>query len=215
MASASRIVLVPIGSFANAKSRLSPVLSAEQRRRLAEQCARRVIECAGIDRTLVVCDDPQVANWAERSGANVLHVSAVGLNASLHQALPRVVTDLEPADVVIVHGDLAFPEALSSLDHIAPLGDEQVNRVFIIPDRHGTGTNVLGLGATLIDRWRFHYGPDSFQSHCTVARTLSASVNVISHADLAIDIDTPEDLLDERVRAIVGTLLPDWTPHEQ
>lgn len=215
MALPSRIVLVPIRSFSDAKSRLSPVLSADQRQRLAELCAARVLENAGVERTLVICDDPRVADWAERRGVDVLTVSAVGLNASLHEALPRVMATYSPVDVVIAHGDLAFPEALTNLDDIAPVGNDHGRRMFIVPDRHGTGTNVLGLGADLIDQWQFEYGPNSFEAHCTLARRLSATVRIIEHADLGVDIDTPEDLLDRRVCAIVGSLLPDWTPHEQ
>lgn len=211
----SRIVLVPLGSFTNAKSRLSPVLTVDQRQRLAEQCALRVVEFAGSDRTLVVCDDPGVAEWAQQQRVRTLTVSSVGLNASLQEALPIIAAKFDPADVVIVHGDLAFPAGLSTLDHLAPIGDEHSGRAFIIPDRHGTGTNVLGLGADLLNRWCFTYGPDSFQSHCALARTLSATLEIIRQTDLGFDIDTPEDLLNQRVCAIVETLLPDWTTHEQ
>lgn len=215
MALSSRAVLVPIRSFATAKSRLSPVLNAEQRHQLARSCAERVVQSCGFERTLVVCDDLEVADWARAFGVPVLAVTAVGLNASLQEAIPMVLADHQLTDVVIVHGDLAFPEALSSLDDLAPLRDDSSRGAFIIPDRHGDGTNVLGVGAALFDRWRFAYGPDSFHHHCHQARTLTASMKIINHVDLGFDIDTPEDLRVERVRDRVSILLPDWIPDEQ
>ncbi len=215
MASLSRAVLVPIRSFSDAKSRLSPVLNPDQRRRLAEKCAERVLHFCGLERTQVICDDPYVSQWAQNLGVRVLAVSAVGLNASIQAALPLVLTDSEPIDVVIVHGDLAFPEALANLDELAPLEATSADRVFIVPDRHHLGTNVLGVGAHLVDRWRFTYGPDSFQQHRQQATTLTPMVQIIDHPDLGFDIDTPADLHDERVRSLIATLLPDWTSHEQ
>ncbi|MFM1751585.1 MAG: hypothetical protein RL119_547, partial [Actinomycetota bacterium] len=92
----SRVVLVPIRSFADAKSRLSSVLNADQRQRLAEKSAERVIQSAGMSRTLVVCDDQNVANWAHRIGVKTLQVSAVGLNASLQEAVPALLDQMKP-----------------------------------------------------------------------------------------------------------------------
>lgn len=211
----SRVVLVPLRSFADAKSRLSPVFNADQRQRLAEKSAERVIQFAGIDRTLVVCDDQNIANWARKIGIEILQVSAVGLNASLQEAIPVLLHQMKPEEVVIVHGDLAHPEALAALDEFVSPDDDVANRVFIIPDRHEDGTNVLGIGSAHLASWRFSYGPGSFQAHQDQANFQAASLDIIRHADLGVDIDTPDDLLDDRVRSVIESLLPDWNPHEQ
>ncbi|MFM7870270.1 MAG: hypothetical protein ACKPBG_01135, partial [Actinomycetota bacterium] len=50
---------------------------------------------------------------------------------------------------------------------------------------------------------RFAYGPGSFQAHCDQARALDADLRILEHPDLAIDLDTPEDLAIDRVRAVV------------
>ena len=211
----SRVVLVPLRSFADAKSRLSSVLNADQRQRLAEKSAERVILSAGMSRTLVVCDDQNVANWAHRIGVKTLQVSAVGLNASLQEAVPALLDQMKPREVVIVHGDLAFPEALEALDELVSPDVDVEKRIFIIPDRHGDGTNVLGIGSAYLEGWRFSYGPGSFQAHQEQAYSHAASLNIIRHSDLGVDIDTPDDLEDGRVRSVVKSLLPDWNPHEQ
>ena len=210
-----RLVLIPLRSFAHAKSRLSPVLSPDQRQRLAEKCAERVLTYSRSYRSLVVCDDPEVARWARHHGVGVLMVTSKGLNASLQEALKKVLDESHPDEVVIVHGDLAFPESLGALDELAPLDFDISKRVFIIPDRHGQGTNVLGVGSSLLKHWQYAYGDHSFTAHCDQARSLAAKLEIIRHVDLAVDIDTPDDLEDWRVRNIVISHLPDWNPHEQ
>jgi 2-phospho-L-lactate guanylyltransferase len=211
----SRVVLVPLRSFTDAKSRLSTVLNADQRQRLAEKSAERVIQSAGISRTLVVCDDQNVANWARNIGVKILQVSAVGLNASLHEAIRALLNEMRPREVVIAHGDLALPAALGALDELVSPDGDVSQRVFIIPDRHGDGTNVLGIGSAHLAGWRFSYGPGSFKAHQDQAISQAASLDIIRHADLGVDIDTPDDLMDDRVRSVIKSLLPDWNPHEQ
>lgn len=196
-----RRVIVPIRSFSRAKSRLASVLDSDQRLTVARNCAERVLTAAGIERSVVVCDDPEVARWATDLGVDVLRVDSTGLNPSLQEAVPRIVATWRPSEVVVVHADLMFPDALGDLDSLLP-GDVSA-RVVIIPDRHHDGTNVLGLGSAVMTSWRFAYGPGSFLAHCDQARALDADLRIVEHPDLAIDLDTPEDLAIDRVRTVV------------
>jgi len=61
----------------------------------------------------------------------------------------------------------------------------------LVPDRHGTGTNLLGLRPARADLFRF--GERSLGAHRRAAE--EASLAVRTHADpaLALDLDTPED----------------------
>ncbi|MGA0894521.1 MAG: hypothetical protein ACO3S5_07835, partial [Ilumatobacteraceae bacterium] len=61
-------VLVPLKSFARAKARLATVLTAAQRVGLAQHTAQTVIAAAGSLPVHVVCDDREVAAWAEAAG---------------------------------------------------------------------------------------------------------------------------------------------------
>ena len=62
----------------------------------------------------------------------------------------------------------------------------------IVPDRHGAGTNALLLSPPdIVD---FAFGPGSRQTHADRARRAGA-VLVELDGPLALDIDTPEDLL--------------------
>jgi 2-phospho-L-lactate guanylyltransferase (CobY/MobA/RfbA family) len=58
------VVLVPIKAFSSAKSRLRAVLDPEEVRNLARRLATQVLEAAQPRRTLVVCDDDEVAQFA-------------------------------------------------------------------------------------------------------------------------------------------------------
>lgn len=198
-----RRVIVPIRSFSRAKSRLASVLDSDQRLTVARSCAERVLTAAGIERSVVVCDDPEVARWATDLGVDVLRVDSTGLNPSLQEAMPRIVATWRPSEVVVVHADLVFPDALDDLDALLPGDGAESARVVVIPDRHRDGTNVLGLGSAFMASWRFAYGPGSFRAHCDQARALDADLRILEHPDLAIDLDTPEDLAIDRVRAVV------------
>lgn len=177
-------VVVPIKSFRAAKSRLAGALSDTDRRALAERCAEVVLGACQPLTVFVVCDDPEVAAWAQRRGANVASPGKPGLNEAVkagratarHHGYERV---------LIVHGDLPHAQPLS------PLADESAE-VVIVPDRRSDGTNALLVPST--DEFVFHYGPGSFDAHVTEARRCGLSVRVVNRADLALDIDTLDDL---------------------
>lgn len=200
-----RRVVVPIRSFSRAKSRLASVLDSDQRRTLARICAERVLVRAGVDRSVVVCDDSEVARWASDLGVDVMRVESSGLNPSLQEAMPRIVATWKPNEVVVVHADLVFPDALGDLDALLP--GVEPTRVVIVPDRHRDGTNVLALGSDVLAGWRFAYGPGSFAAHCDQARTLGLVLRIVEHPDLSVDLDTPEDLAIDRVRGFVDAAI--------
>lgn len=202
------MVIVPIRSFADAKSRLGTVLDAGQRSHLASTCAARVLTRAGVDRSVVVCNDDDVEQWARALGVSTCRVEGNGLNQSLQAAVPRIMAERRPAEIVIVHADLAFPDALADLDTIVPFGTAR--SVTVVPDRHHDGTNVLTLGCDIVPQWRFSYGPGSCDAHCEHARSLGAQLHVVDGSDLGFDLDTPEDLANHRIHEAVAAIIPEW-----
>ena len=179
-------VVLPIKGFGDAKARLEPVLSAENRASLAAFTAGGVLEAAeGID-TFVVCDNDEVAQWARERGAMVVRQHKAGLNGAVANGVDTA--QYKRDWVLIAHSDLPFPEALLSV-----IDRELVTTtVTIVPDRHSDGTNVLvipsGCGFT------FHYGPGSFAAHQDEAARIGLPVRIVRHEQLGLDIDTPEDL---------------------
>ncbi|MGA0877824.1 MAG: 2-phospho-L-lactate guanylyltransferase [Ilumatobacteraceae bacterium] len=202
-----RLVIVPVRSFTDAKSRLGSVLDADQRSRLARASATSVLTRIGFARAVVVCNDDEVVRWSRALGVPTCQVAVSGLNQSLQAAVPRIMAERQPEEIVIVHADLAFPDALTELDIVVPPGT--ASSVAVVPDRHHDGTNLLALGNDIVPQWRFTYGPGSCRAHCEQARALGAELRVIEHPDLGFDLDTPQDLEDHRVRAAVAAIIAD------
>lgn len=176
-------VVVPVKAFARAKARLAPALALPQRAELARRMAAGVVHAAGPARTWVVCDDEDVAAWAEAEGAAVCWQPGQGLNGAVRAAVLERFTS-GATRVVVVHGDLPL---IASLDAVDPAGDELV----LVPDRHGSGTNVV---STPTAAYRFAYGPGSFDRHVAEAARLELPICVVEDASLGWDVDEPADL---------------------
>jgi 2-phospho-L-lactate guanylyltransferase len=183
-APAHTAVVVPIKSFELAKGRLAEVLDAPARAALAKRCAEAVLRAAAPLPVYVVCDDEQVADWAYASGATIVRAPRPGLNQAA-AAGREAARDAGCQRVLIVHSDLPKPESL------ATLANEPAD-VVIVPDRHGDGTNALLLPAQ--GEFSFRYGIGSFAAHRAEAAARGWAVKVVERPDLALDLDTPDDL---------------------
>ena len=191
------VVLVPVKSFADAKARLSPVLSPAHREQLARWTAERVLAAAGELPVFVACDHPDVAAWAEAHGATVLWHPGVGLNAAVNNSF----ADLRArgvGHVVVAHGDL--PRARRLADTVI------AGTLTLVPDARGDGTNVAAVPTSM--HFEFAYGPASFSRHLAQALAAGLPVAVRRDAMLSIDIDTPTDL----AHPLVQEVLPSWLP---
>lgn len=202
------VLVVPLRGFEQAKSRLGRIMSARDRTVLARSSATRVLERSVPCDRVVVSDDDDVATWANDLGIGVVAVRARGLNESLTEALPSIIGSHPGATLVIAHGDILEPDGLDAL--LSSVSTLSGRFVTLVPDRHDDGTNVLCLDSDTARSWEFAYGPGSFERHRRQAETLALEVTVRYDVGLAIDLDTPEDLEDRRVRTAVSRLLPDW-----
>ncbi len=81
------VVAIPIRSFGDAKTRLSAVLSAADRRRLAEAMAERVVHAAHDLPVFIISDDEDVTRWAGRRNVEVVAPGVSGLNESVTVAV--------------------------------------------------------------------------------------------------------------------------------
>ena len=175
-------VVVPIKSFALAKTRLADSLSPDSRRTLAQRCAEVVLRAAVPLPVFVVCNDDEVAEWARAHGASVVVPAVPGLNAA-------AIAGRDAARIagyrrlMVVHSDLPHAKDLASL--CAASAD-----VVVVPDRHGDGTNVLLLPCA--GDFTFQYGPGSCAAH------LSREVAQGVHRERAEEfwrLDRGEDLV--------------------
>jgi len=176
-------VLVPVKAFSQAKERLAPALSASARSSLARELATGVVMAASPLPVAVVCDDQDVAAWAEGLGAQVIWAPGAGLNV----AVAHGVAHLETSGVdfiVVAHGDIPEPQHIRSLPPF--------DGITIVPDRHEDGTNVIRLPCR--SGFEFSYGPRSFLRHVAEADRLGIPVSILRDTELSIDIDVPADL---------------------
>jgi 2-phospho-L-lactate guanylyltransferase len=176
-------VLIPVKAFARAKLRLAPALSPSRRASLAREMATRVVESAGGLTVAVVCDDDEVAVWAESVGAIVLWQPGRGLNGAVQKGVSELAR-LGAAAVVVAAGDLPLATELRWITRFSG--------ITLVPDRHHDGTNVIGLPTAAA--FTFSYGPGSFLRHLREARNTALPTRVVHSSPLAWDVDLPADL---------------------
>jgi 2-phospho-L-lactate guanylyltransferase len=189
-------VLVPVKGFGAAKRRLAGVLGPTERAELARRMAERVVAAAAPLPVHIVCDDDEVAEWAERAGTQVLWRPGHGLNGAIADGLASL-AKLGLTHVVIAHADLPYAHDLASL--VLP------DVITLVPDRRDDGTNVVALPAAL--PFRFAYGPGSFRHHRTEAARHGLGVRVWRDPRLGLDVDLPDDLARPGVKEVLG-----WPP---
>ena len=178
------LVLVPVKAFGRAKVRLADVLDGPARAALAREMADRVLTAAGDLPIAVVCDDDEVAAWAESRGARVLWRPGHGLNGAVNDSVLTLAG--EGVDrVLVTHADLPLA---TGFDELLPVDDG----VVLVPDRHGDGTNVAAIPAA--SGFTFAYGPGSFSRHCAEVERLGLALTVHRPPRLTWDVDVPADL---------------------
>jgi 2-phospho-L-lactate/phosphoenolpyruvate guanylyltransferase len=175
-------VVVPIKDFRRAKQRLSSVLTPAERVELARRMATHVIRIAAPHPVYVVCDDHEVATFAEELGADVLWRPNLGLNGAIAAGVEHLA---DTADrVLVAHSDLPLARSFASLLH--------ANDVAMVSDRHGRGTNAIALPTGT--PFTFRFGPGSFAAHRGEATRQQLAVTHIADHGLSWDVDTPDDL---------------------
>jgi 2-phospho-L-lactate guanylyltransferase len=189
----SATAIVPIKRFAAAKQRLGLGIDEERRRDLVAAMLRDVLAAiAGsrmVERTLVVTGEPAAAAIADELGADSLtdpadegHSEAALLG--IEAVSPRT------GCVALLPGDcpLLDPRELDRL--LTGVPDRYVT---VVPDRHGTGTNGLVLAPPIAIRPAF--GEGSCERHVAAAREAGMPFGVEVVESLALDLDTPADVV--------------------
>lgn len=189
-----RAVLLPVKDLRNAKQRLAPILTPQERFDFA--CAmladtlRAIQGVRRADRIFVVTNYPPVIQAAEQNAWEVLreerqisesfsvdaasaHCRELGITSVLR--LPLDLPLITPADI----------DELLALEVASP-------SVIIVPSRDGTGTNaILRTPPTLFPS---HFGSGSFAKHCQEARLAGAAIFDRRNPRIAMDVDDEADL---------------------
>jgi 2-phospho-L-lactate/phosphoenolpyruvate guanylyltransferase len=186
-------LLVPVKDLTRAKSRLSPLLSLEERRELAwlllEGTLRTLAAAdSGGPRAVVTSYAPAMALARELGFAVLEEAQQVSESASVDAASAALQRD-GLAGVLRIPLDLPLlrPEHLAPLLQAAREGAAAV----LVPARDRLGTNALYRSPPTL--FPSHFGPDSLTLHERAARAAAADVRVLPLEGFALDIDDPAD----------------------
>lgn len=202
--------IVPMKRLTEAKSRLAEAISPHARQALALMMFENVLDTllcvtygegalawrhGTIGAIWVISADEAICARAAEAGVRVLDDHTTSLNEALGVA--RDMAHHAGADaVVILPADLprVTPSDVCGLVEHLWMGAEDTGMAMAIaPDAHHDGTNALAL--TLPTHVPFLFGPSSFIRYLAAAQTYGIPVAVYRTPTLAMDIDTPDDLM--------------------
>ncbi len=188
------IAVLPVKRFAEAKRRLAAGIDDERREAVVAAMLDDVLEAIGearsIERTIVVSDEPRAAASAAAAGAEVVPDPGEGGHPGAALAGIARAEQLGAGCVVLLPGDCPLLEP-RELDRL--LTGLPASYVAIVPDRHGSGTNALALAPPRAIRPAF--GEGSCARHVDSAREAGVPFAVEELASLALDLDTPADVV--------------------
>lgn len=185
---------IPVKTLKRAKSRLSPILSQEQRIELSRLMIADIVEAASrashsLDVVLVSADD-EVRKLAEELGVDFLQEEERGFNEAAKRATSWCVSQGYRA-LMIVPADL--PTITEKELDAAVRSCEWSPSVVISPAIGGRGTNLLlRKPPNAIKTW---YDMDSYRRHLAEARENRVRYTLMYSVNTLVDVDTPADLL--------------------
>ena len=191
--------IVPVKRFARAKQRLAEAIGRPGRAALVKAMLADVLAALGrareLERVIVVTGESRAERIALAAAQRMTtplevlrdpndagHPEAATLGIIRAKTLGARCAALLPGDCPLLDP--------GELD--AALRAMRPERVAVVPDRHGTGTNALLLAPA--DAIGPAFGPGSRERHVerTERRGLEAAVENLR--SLALDLDTPDDL---------------------
>ena len=197
--------IIPVKPLRRGKTRLSKVLSEDQRAALNTRLLIRTLDTITthpeLEQVLVVSRDTEALAIARYHGARtVLEDGTPHLNIAITRATAV-------AQMYSVSGVLVLPADLPQLQPtdvgVMVEAAKYSPTMVIAPDHRGQGTNALLLRPP--DLINFSFGENSFYRHVGQATSKGAKVEVVELPSLARDVDYPEDL------AFLNGELDAWT----
>jgi len=186
--------IIPVKPFSKGKSRLSAILTVEQRILLNSTMLSRTIRILKavkeIHHIVVVSRDSSALSIAHNFEVKTIQEEGViDLNRALERA--AIVAKAYSANaVLVIPSDLPLlvPSDISSFLARQKGGMEMI----IAPDRRKEGTNALYLSPP--DLIEFKFGINSFKLHIEEAQRCGAQISIFDNFNFGLDIDISQDL---------------------
>jgi 2-phospho-L-lactate/phosphoenolpyruvate guanylyltransferase len=186
--------VVPVKETRDAKQRLAGVLSPRQRQELAlamlEDVLAALTAVPELASLLVVTIDPAATALAARHGAHITNDGARdGHTGAVAAATRRLAA--EGCGLLEVPGDIPLVEADDIRELFAAHG--RAPAFTIVPARDQRGSNAVLCSPP--DAVPLRFGENSFFPHLAAARACGIEPRVMALPRIALDIDTPDDLV--------------------
>ncbi len=187
--------VVPVKSRERAKERLREALAAEERALLVTAMLADVLAALTAARLVagvaVQSTDHELLALARGWGAEVLLESAaLGYHAAA-DAAARLAEARGWEALLVLPADVPLLTA-RDVDELIALNEAHPRGVVLCPDRAQRGTNALLRRPPACIAAQF--GPDSLLRHQQAARAAGLTCRVWLNPNLALDVDTPDDL---------------------
>ena len=180
--------IIPVSKFKNAKTRLSPFLSEEEREKLLKVMLQDVTDTLKkhVDNIFIISRDEDVLSYAESLNLNtILEDDNSNLNKALKQAMKYCKGKAKK--VIIVPSDIP----LIGKTNLKMLIDASKSLDFIIVPSKGGGTNLIIMKPLAIHT---RFEGFSYKEHVKAAERKKLNPQVHDSFFMALDVNTAQDL---------------------
>ncbi|MCI0660240.1 MAG: 2-phospho-L-lactate guanylyltransferase [Acidobacteria bacterium] len=190
-----RYILIPVKDLSLAKTRLAPLLTQDERMRLAlamiEMTFAASKKVQTIDRIAVVTNYLPAIALADKCGIEVIEESSQTSESESIDYGSLEVKKRGATAALRLPIDLPLMTA-GDIETVLDC-DNGTRTVVIVPSRDGTGTNaILRRPPDLIPS---HFGPGSLAKHLAEIERVKSSCTLLTLPRIALDIDRPDDLV--------------------
>lgn len=196
--------IIPMKNLHFAKSRLSTILTLQQRKNLAffllNTTIKTLKESRLITEIIVVSSDKTIEKFSFENSLKFIKDSDDGINNAVILADRYCINNDIDANIVIPH-DLPFISA-NEIDQICNISEKYHKCIIICPSKRFDGTNILFRKPPNVIRT--FYDDNSYINHLKEAQKLHIPIESLDLDNLMFDIDTKEDLIE------LSIILQNW-----
>jgi len=188
------MILVPVKNLADAKQRLSSILSPEERFALARAMCEDVLQALARWQSrpsvTVVTSDSFARDLAARFSFEVVADDNSGETSAINMAT-AFCRERGAENTLVVPADIPLIDS-SELQEIVDCAPHSRGGAVLVPDAARRGTNAAWRSPG--DLFPLRFGNDSFLPHLAAAKATGLPCVVLELPGIARDIDRPEDL---------------------
>lgn len=187
--------IIPVKRFENAKTRLSSILTADERVTLSglmlQDTLTTLVNSRRLDQILVVSSDSRAKKISEERGVGFIFEEKDNSVNSAIMLADRYSVDAKAVATVVIPQDLPLLDA-GEIDRICEAAGQDLRCIVICPSTRYDGTNILlRKPPTVI---KIHYDNNSYNMHIKSAAELGVQARVFESQRLMFDIDKPDDV---------------------